>query len=145
MCAQCFHYIYPSVSFLHLLPPPTGFNSPWEGPVLPSGSPILKMNLKLSFLFKISTPGGVSLWHFHVYIYYNLNWLMSSIFLHCWFSLLSFCFNIIDSTCSSSYCLSPITFLSHHAQAGPVWYLKKNPFNVNVNHWKNVSIECEYT
>jgi hypothetical protein len=31
-------------------------------------------------LFKIATP-GVSLWYFHVYMYYNLNWFISSIFL----------------------------------------------------------------
>jgi hypothetical protein len=31
-------------------------------------------------LFKIATQ-GVSLWHFHVNMYYNLNWFISSIFL----------------------------------------------------------------
>jgi hypothetical protein len=31
-------------------------------------------------LFKIATQ-GVSLWHFHVYIYYNPNWFISTIFL----------------------------------------------------------------
>jgi hypothetical protein len=31
-------------------------------------------------LFKIPTQ-KVSLWHFHVHMYYNLNWSISSIFL----------------------------------------------------------------
>jgi hypothetical protein len=31
-------------------------------------------------LFKIATQ-GVSLWQVHVYMYYNLNWFISSIFL----------------------------------------------------------------
>jgi hypothetical protein len=31
-------------------------------------------------LFKIAVQGA-SLWHFHVYVYYNLNWFMPSIFL----------------------------------------------------------------
>jgi hypothetical protein len=32
-------------------------------------------------LFKIATQ-RVSLWHFHIYMYYGLDWLISSIFLH---------------------------------------------------------------
>jgi hypothetical protein len=35
---------------------------------------------KKTFLFKIATQ-GVSLWQFHVYMYYNLNWFFLSIFL----------------------------------------------------------------
>jgi hypothetical protein len=31
-------------------------------------------------LFKIAIQ-GISLWHFHVYMYYNLNWFIPSIFL----------------------------------------------------------------
>jgi hypothetical protein len=34
-------------------------------------------------LFKI-TIQGVSLWHFYVYMYYNLNWFVPSIFLSQW-------------------------------------------------------------
>jgi hypothetical protein len=30
-------------------------------------------------LYKIAIQ-GVSLWHFHVYMYYNLNWFIPSIF-----------------------------------------------------------------
>jgi hypothetical protein len=31
-------------------------------------------------LFKVATQ-GVSLWHFHVYVYYNPNWFIFSILL----------------------------------------------------------------
>jgi hypothetical protein len=51
------------------------------GPVSPSCSLILQKKNKWHFwLFKITTQ-GVSLWHFHVYMYYNPNWFISSIFL----------------------------------------------------------------
>jgi hypothetical protein len=34
------------------------------------------------FELKIATQ-GISLWYFHVYMYYNPNWLISTDFLHC--------------------------------------------------------------
>jgi hypothetical protein len=86
MCTQYLHYIHPPTFFLHLLPWLTVTNSPsllpqtW--PVMPSCSLILwKKEKKWHFcLFKIVTQ-GVSLWYFHVYMDYNLNCFISSIFL----------------------------------------------------------------
>jgi hypothetical protein len=85
----CIHSICTIFTLLHPFPttssPPLVAPSPLgAGPVLPSCSSILykKKEEKCHFsLFKIATQ-GVSLWHFYVYIYYNLNWFISSIFLH---------------------------------------------------------------
>jgi hypothetical protein len=84
MCTQYSHHTYPTIPFFHLLPTLTGTNPrlPQAGPFLPSYSPILQMKKKMTFLFKRATQ-GVSLWHFHVYMYYNGNWFISSIFLLC--------------------------------------------------------------
>jgi hypothetical protein len=41
--------------------------------------PVLHFWKKVFCLLRISL-WGVSLWHFHVYMYYNLNWFMPSIF-----------------------------------------------------------------
>jgi hypothetical protein len=69
-----FHHIHLPSPFPYI-PPPIGTN-PQTGLVLPACSLFLK---KRHFhLFNIQ---GVSLWHFHVYMYYNLNWLIPSIFL----------------------------------------------------------------
>jgi hypothetical protein len=44
-------------------------------------SNFVKRKIKWHFcLFKIATQ-RVALWHFHVYMYYNLNWFISSSFL----------------------------------------------------------------
>jgi hypothetical protein len=69
-----------SSPFLHILSPPTGTKSPrhnlFHTPVLP----FCKRKEWHFCLFKIAIQ-GVSLWHFCVYMYCNLNWFISSLFL----------------------------------------------------------------
>jgi hypothetical protein len=82
MCIQYLLHIHPPTPFPHL-PTPTGTT-----PSSPSGrnwSNLLFYNFvkerKWHFcLFKIATQ-GVSLGHFHVYMYYSPIWFISSIFL----------------------------------------------------------------
>jgi hypothetical protein len=81
MHTQYLHYIHPSTPFPHFLPPPTSTNPPRGSD--PPSSHICKWKKKENWhfcLFKIATQ-GVSLWHFHVYMYYNQNWFISSTFL----------------------------------------------------------------
>jgi hypothetical protein len=67
----------PSHTLSHLIPPSHQYQPSQAGPVLPSCSLILWTFLKWHlYLFKIATQ-GVCLWHFHAYIYYNLNWFIS--------------------------------------------------------------------
>jgi hypothetical protein len=72
MCTQYLHHIHPPTFFPYHLPPHTGINPfphPRVGPVLPSYSPILyKKKTRYLCLHKIATQ-GISLWHFHVYMY----------------------------------------------------------------------------
>jgi hypothetical protein len=73
----------PSYTLSPLLPPTMVPSTPPPHirPVLPSRSPVLQKKKKRHFcLFKIAT-WGVSVWHFHVYRYYNPNWFISSILL----------------------------------------------------------------
>jgi hypothetical protein len=59
------HHIHPPTPFPYILPPPTGTN--------PRQDLFFFSVIKKAFcLFKIAIQ-GVSLWHFHVYMYYNLN------------------------------------------------------------------------
>jgi hypothetical protein len=87
---------YSPFYMLSPLPPPLlpVVPIPQIRPVLPSYSLIFEKEKKWHFcLFKVATQ-GVSLWHFHVYIYYNLNWfiyifLLSTLvpFYDCWTGL----------------------------------------------------------
>jgi hypothetical protein len=83
MCTQYLHHIHPLWPYPHLLPLP----------LVPSPNPTLAdktcsvllfsdfvKEKKMKFLFKKATQ-GVFLWHLHVYMYYNPNWFVSSIFL----------------------------------------------------------------
>jgi hypothetical protein len=91
MCTQCLHHITPPTPFPRHLSSPIGTN-PQD----------LFHHLVLQFcrrknkekekkwhfcLLKIAIQ-GVSLWHFHVYLYYSPNWFISYIFLH--FTLVPF-------------------------------------------------------
>jgi hypothetical protein len=90
--AQNLHHIHPHT----LSPPPPLLTATSPGPVLLPCSPILyKKRWKRKkwhfWLFKI-TAQGVSLWHFHVCRYYNLNWFIPSIFLLSTLVLFLWCF-----------------------------------------------------
>jgi hypothetical protein len=63
VCTQCFHYIHPIPS--HLPQDRTCSALLFCPPVLQFCE-----RKKMTFLFRIATQ-GVSLWHFHVYMYYN--------------------------------------------------------------------------
>jgi uncharacterized membrane protein len=81
MCTQYLQYIHPPTPFYHLLPP-TSTNL---FPPNRTCSSLLFSDFvnkkKMTFLqFKIATQ-EVSLWHFHVRMYYSLNWFISSILL----------------------------------------------------------------
>jgi hypothetical protein len=77
------YHIHPPSPFLHLLPSPSG-TKPQAESVLLSDSQILYKKRKREkwdfWLFKIAMQ-GVSLWHFHVYMYCDPVWFISSIFL----------------------------------------------------------------
>jgi hypothetical protein len=78
---------------ISLTPPPSHWyqlppTPPQVRPVLPSYSLILWKKKEIwkkwhfcLFNIKIAKQ-GVSLWHFHVYMYYNPSWFISPIFLH---------------------------------------------------------------
>jgi hypothetical protein len=91
MCTHILHHIDPPTYFLyhHPLPLVPAYPYPCEGLVHP---PVLKfcrrkkikdINKKtthfLLFEIKVFTK-GISLWYFHVYMYYHPNWFVSSIF-----------------------------------------------------------------
>jgi hypothetical protein len=65
----------PPPSHSHCYPPPH------KGPVSPSCSVILQKKKKWTFSLFMIAIQGVSLWHFHGCMYYNLNWFISCIFL----------------------------------------------------------------
>jgi hypothetical protein len=70
----------PSHAFSHFLSSSCWYQCPQTGPVL-LVLQFWKRKSKWHFcLFKIATQGA-SLWHFHVYMYYNPNWFISSVFL----------------------------------------------------------------
>jgi hypothetical protein len=67
-----------SLSFtFSLCPPLLLVPTPYIGPVLPSCPSFLKK--RHLCLFKMAIQ-GVSIWHFHEYLYYILNWFIPSIF-----------------------------------------------------------------
>jgi hypothetical protein len=78
----CLH----SICTIFTLPPPSSPSSPL--PLVPNSQnlfhpPALQCCKRKKWhfcLFQIATQ-GVSLWHFHVYMYYNPNWFISPIFL----------------------------------------------------------------
>jgi hypothetical protein len=72
-------YLASHTPSLYPLPSHWCLLNPQTRPVLSSCSLFLKKKWHF-YLFKISIQ-VVSLWHFHVYMYYNLNWFISSIFL----------------------------------------------------------------
>jgi hypothetical protein len=76
MYTQYLHHIHPLCPF-PTLTPSHWYQFPQTGP------PVLQFCKRKNwhvYLFKIAVH-GVSLQHFHVYLYYNLNQLISSIFL----------------------------------------------------------------
>jgi hypothetical protein len=74
MCMQYLYHIHTPITF-------HWYQHPQTGPVSTSCSQTLQKKKKRHFcLFNIATQ-GVSLWHFHIYMYYNLNWFIPSIFL----------------------------------------------------------------
>jgi hypothetical protein len=77
MCTQYLHYIHPHTLSPHFLPP-IGSKYPTENCSTLCSLIFLKKKKWLSF--KIATH-GVSLWHFYVYMYYNPDCLIYSIFL----------------------------------------------------------------
>jgi hypothetical protein len=75
---SCVHSIGIILTLLHPFPISSTLPLVPTPPVLPFCFPIL---LKKYFcLFMIATH-GVSLWHFHICMYYNPNWFISTIFL----------------------------------------------------------------
>jgi hypothetical protein len=83
MGTQYLHSIHPPTPFPCYISPPTGTNSSPPGK---DCSPIVwkKKGKKWHFcLLEINiATQGVSLWYFHVCMYHNTNWFISSIFLH---------------------------------------------------------------
>jgi hypothetical protein len=80
-CTQYLHHILPPTTFPHIFLPSTAAHPPpRQDPFCPTVLWFCKRKKWYLCLFKI-TIQGVSLWHFHVYMYYNLNWFISSIFL----------------------------------------------------------------
>jgi hypothetical protein len=81
MCTQYLHYIHPPTPFLHLLTPSYWYQPhPIRQNLFPSSCSLVLQKKWHFCLFKIATQ-GVSLWYFYVFIYSNLNWFISSIFL----------------------------------------------------------------
>jgi hypothetical protein len=79
VCTQYLHHI-PSPPFLHLHPLPSNTNAPRQDLFCPLILEFYTRKTWHFWLFKIAI-WGISLWHFHVYMYYCLIWLISSIFL----------------------------------------------------------------
>jgi hypothetical protein len=84
---QLHTYVH-SICTICTLPSPFPTSSPLHGTNTPRQDlfcpPVLWFCLKkkdIFFLFKIATQ-EVYLWHFCIYLYYTLNWFMSSLFLH---------------------------------------------------------------
>jgi hypothetical protein len=83
MYTHFLHSIHPSIPFPCHLPPPTGTKHP-AGRTCSTllFSDFVEERIKWHFcLFVIKVAiQGISLWYFHVYVYYNPNWFISSIF-----------------------------------------------------------------
>jgi hypothetical protein len=85
MCTQYLNHIHLLIPLPHLLPLPLVSTPPLTPDracsFLLFSDFAKERKKKWHFcLFKIATQ-GVSLWYFHVYMYYNLIWFISSIFL----------------------------------------------------------------
>jgi hypothetical protein len=76
MSTECLHHIHPPIPFPYILSPPTGTNPRQDLFCLSIYVFVLKNDIFC--LFKIQ---GLSLCHFHVYMYCNPKWFISSIFL----------------------------------------------------------------
>jgi hypothetical protein len=73
MCTHYLHQIHPPIPFPHLFPIPIGTNpTPGKTCSILLFSDFVKGKKWHLCLFKIATQ-GVSLWHFHVHMYYNSN------------------------------------------------------------------------
>jgi hypothetical protein len=88
MFTHFLHHMHPPTPFPHHSLPPTGTNlsSPCRtcSALLFSDFVEFIKRKKLTFFWfeiKVVTK-GISLWYFHVYMYYNPNWFISSNFLH---------------------------------------------------------------
>jgi hypothetical protein len=87
ICTQYLHHIHTLKPFPHVHFPPTGMN-PRNRTHFPLLFSDFVKRKKMTFcLFEIAVQ-GVSLWHFHIYIYYNMNQFISSTLLL--FTLVSF-------------------------------------------------------
>jgi hypothetical protein len=71
MCTQYLYRTHPCSPFPHLLPSLTGTNPPRQDLYHPPSLHFVKEKNWHFCLFKIATQ-GVSLWHFHVCMYYSL-------------------------------------------------------------------------
>jgi hypothetical protein len=75
MSIQYFHYIHPPTPFPYSHSPPL-VPTPRQDLFYLSILHFLKKGIFLKILIQ-----GVSLWHFHVYMYYNPTWFIFSVFL----------------------------------------------------------------
>jgi hypothetical protein len=78
-CTHYLYYIHPPTPFSHLLPLPISTNLSRQYLFCPPVVCFKKKKKRHFCLFKVAT-NGVSLWHFHVYMYYNPNWFFSIFF-----------------------------------------------------------------
>jgi hypothetical protein len=78
---QHLHYIHLPIPFSHFLSLFHLYQPPRQNLFHP---PLLRIykSKTMTFLFKIATQ-GVSLWHFHVYVYYQPSWFIFSIIIFC--------------------------------------------------------------
>jgi hypothetical protein len=74
------HYAHPPTLFPHLFHTPTSTKRLGRTCSVLLFYDFVEEEKRHFCLFKIAMQ-GVSLWHFHVCMYYNLNWFISSIFL----------------------------------------------------------------
>jgi hypothetical protein len=79
-CTEIFHHIHPLAPFPYILHAPTGTHPSDRTYFCLPGLCFCKEKNGNFYLFKIAIH-GVSLWNFHVYMYYNLNWSIPFIFL----------------------------------------------------------------
>jgi hypothetical protein len=89
-------------------PFPTSFPSHWCQLLPGRTCSLICKRKKMTFFFNIHTQ-GVSLWELKLssaLIFFFID-IFKEVFFHYWFSLLSFCFNLADSTCNASYYFSP--------------------------------------
>jgi hypothetical protein len=102
----CVHSICTVFTLLHSFPtssPSTGINPPPSAQsTCPSCSLIVYKKQKWCFCFLKIAIQRVFLWHFHVFMYYNPNWLISCIFLLsvllpllCWFQYVKILYSFL--------------------------------------------------